>query len=43
MSSIGKNSIVGDFSRVCKSKIGEYCRIDMQNLLQEVRLCNRSI
>ena len=41
-STIEQGSIVGDGSRVRQSIVGEYCRIDRQNLLLGVTLGDRS-
>lgn len=37
-SSVGDNSIIGDFSRVRNSEIGKYVRIDRNNLVQNCKI-----
>ena len=41
-SEIGRNAIIGDFSRIRSSRVGDYCSIDRQNLLLSVDIGTRS-
>lgn len=41
-STIEAHSVVGDFSRVRNSQLGEYCRIDRQNFLLNVSMGKRT-